>query len=218
MKALYFIGCLAVLAPGCANAQVSVNQAALQQLAGIAPPPPPQATPAPKAPLPPKPQHHHAAVAARKPPAPRPKPEAPKAAAAAPEAAKPVAPGPVSVVAPVKPAAPAPVPAAPTPPPAPAAPAPVLIKFAPDSAALPPDAAALIKPFCAVNGDITVDAHAPATPGDPSAAMRLSLARALAVHDALQACGVPAQNILPRALGAVPGQNEDEAVLGSSTK
>ena len=44
--------------------------------------------------------------------------------------------------------------------------------------------------------------------------MRLSLARALAVRDALVACGVPSQNILPRALGAVPGQNEDETVLG----
>jgi len=45
--------------------------------------------------------------------------------------------------------------------------------------------------------------------------MRLSLARALTVQAALTACGVPPQNILPRAQGAVPGQNEDEAVIGS---
>jgi outer membrane protein OmpA-like peptidoglycan-associated protein len=210
VKALYFFGCLAVLAPGCASAQVSVNPAALQQLAGIAPPPPPQAAPAPKAPPPHKPWHRHVALAARKPPVP--KPAAPQAAAATPEAAKPVAP--VAAAAPAKPAAPAP--AAPKPAAVAAPPAPVLVKFAPGSAELPPDAAALIKPFCAASGNVTVDARAPATPGDPSAAMRLSLARALAVHDALQACGVPAQNILPRALGAVPGQNEDEAVLGSS--
>jgi hypothetical protein len=38
----------------------------------------------------------------------------------------------------------------------------------------------------------------------------------LAVRDALTACGVPGTEILPRALGAAAGQNEDETMLGGA--
>lgn len=200
MKAFYFLSGFVVLAPCCASAQVTVNPAALQQLVGIAPTPSPSALPKTKPAPPQKPWHKHATMATQKPPVSKP------------EAPKPPAPKPAMVPAVVAPAL------APKPAPAATVPKPVLLKFAPGSTDLPPDAAALIKPFCTVSGDITIDARAPNTPGDPSAAMRLSLARAIAVHDALEACGVPAQNILPRALGAVPGQDEDEAVLGSAAQ
>lgn len=178
-----------LLTPACGFAQVTVNPAALQQLAGIAPPPPvvePVAAP----------MHHwvhvsHSPVA--------PKPAAPKpssvqqAAARVPQAA-------------AKPAAPVP----------PKPPAAITLAFAPGSSDLPADAAAALKPFCAAPGQVAVDARAPAVASDPSAAMRLSLARAFAVRDALAACGVAPQNILPRADGAVAGQNEDVTTIGSA--
>ena len=127
----------------------------------------------------------------------------------------------------VRPKLPAPVPVAarivapPAPKPAPAAPkpmAPVSLVFAPGSSTLPGNAAAALKPFCTAMGQIAIDARAPADPSDPSAAMRLSLARAFTVRDALTACGVPGSRILPRADGDVPGQNEDETVVGGGPK
>lgn len=135
-----------------------------------------------------------------------PKPAAPKpssvqqATARVPQAAK-------------VPPAPAAKPAAPVPPKPPAA---ITLAFAPGSSDLPADAAAALKPFCAAPGQVAVDARAPAVASDPSAAMRLSLARAFAVRDALAACGVAPQNILPRAEGAVAGQNEDVTTIGSA--
>jgi hypothetical protein len=90
----------------------------------------------------------------------------------------------------------------------------LVVDFAPGSASLPAGTGAALKPFCEAHGVIGIDARAPADPSDPSIAMRLSLARALALRDALSSCGVASQNILPRALGSVPGKNEDEAVLG----
>ncbi len=203
---------LAALLPSLAAAQVKVNPAALAQLAGIAPARP-------------------AAVAAAKPVSPpsrrvihavKPAPLKPLAPPAAPAPAKPIS---------AKPTPAKPTPAAPTPakpavavPPAPAlgtqAPAPVatpqalVVAFAPGSATLPAGTTAALKPFCETRGVIGIDARAPADPSDPSLAMRLSLARALALRDALTSCGVASQNILPRALGSVPGKNDDEAVLG----
>lgn len=164
-----------------------MNPAALQQLAGVSPPLPevaPAVTPKPVI------RHHAAhhatlAVAAPKPPA------------ALPVVARPAAP------------APAPPPAA-----KPALPsAPLRLVFAPGSAALPAGAAAALRPFCASQSLLTIAAHAPATPDEPSAAMRLSLARAFAVRDALAACGVPAQDLLPRALGGAPGGDEDATII-----
>lgn len=51
----------------------------------------------------------------------------------------------------------------------------------------------------------SVLAYAPASPQNPSAARRLALARALAVHDALRAAGVPGTRILLRAMGPPSG-------------
>jgi hypothetical protein len=73
-----------------------------------------------------------------------------------------------------------------------------------------------LKFYCSAHGEIGIDAYAPGSATDPSVAMRLSLARALAVRDVLVKCGVPVQSILPRALGAAPGRNEDETVVGAA--
>ncbi|MDD2795155.1 hypothetical protein [Acidocella sp.] len=119
--------------------------------------------------------------------------------------------------APLKPLPPsaAPAMAKPVPAPAPVAtPQALVVAFAPGSATLPAGTTAALKPFCEARGVISIDARAPADPSDPSLAMRLSLARALALRDALTSCGVASQNILPRALGSMPGKNDDEAVLG----
>jgi hypothetical protein len=90
-----------------------------------------------------------------------------------------------------------------------------MLKFAAGSAALPATAAAALKPFCTAPGMIGINARAPNDPADPSAAMRLSLTRAMALRSALIACGVPSSSIVPRALGAVPGQDEDATELGT---
>jgi hypothetical protein len=194
VKQLFLLTGFLFLAPGYALAQVTVNQAALQQLAGIEPPPPIMA-------LPPAPVMHHWHHASH------------TAVAVAP--AKPAAPVQVSArVVPPK----VPRPAAPALPAAPKPPAAVSLVFAPGSPDLPANATAALKPFCTAPGQVTIDARAPTDPSDPSAAMRLSLARALAVRDALSACGLSGQSIIPRALGDVPGQDEDEAVIGSGAK
>jgi hypothetical protein len=192
VKHVLLLAGLVILAAPCADAQVTVNAAALQQLAGIAPAPAPAPAAAP-APAPaPHIAHHHQSP-----------PQAP---------AKPALPVPVPAVAKVTappPAPPAAVPVAPKPL------APVRLTFAPGSDDLPPNAAAALKPFCHEGGMISIDAHAPANPADASAAMRLSLYRALAVKNALAACGVPAQNIVPRAMGATPGQANDQTIVAA---
>ncbi len=192
-----------LLLPAAAAAQVVVNHAALDQLAGFSPPPPDVAVPDETPP--PRPvRHHHRRIIAV---VARPVPEA--------TIAKPVAP-------PAPPKAPAPVPAgarlAPPLAPKPTAPlAPVTIKFTAGSADLPPGAAAAIKPFCTSTRQVAIDARAPGDASDPSIAMRLSLARAQVIRDALAACGVPGPQILPRAVGNVPGQDEDAAIIGGTT-
>lgn len=180
-------------------AQVSVNTAALQQLAGIEPPPPkPVVMPAPA------PVHHWVHKAPAKAVASKPAAPVEQAAAHVP-APQSVAPKPA---APAKPATPQPA----------KPPAPISLTFAPGSSTLPANAAAVLKPFCTAPGMVSIDARAPAVASDPSAAMRLSLARAFAVRDALTACGVAPQNILPRADGAAPGQNEDSTTIGSGVR
>jgi hypothetical protein len=178
----------ASLAPGALAAQVSVNPAALAQLAGVSAPA-----------LVPAPATHATQKAAYRSHAWRRRP----VAASLPKPP----PSPPAAVPPAMPAVarPAPSPAQPAlPKPAPL-PGPVGIIFAADSADLPADAAARLAPFCKISGPIAVDARAPADPSDNSAAMRLSLARAMAVRAVLTACGVAPQNIVPRALGAAPG-------------
>jgi hypothetical protein len=220
----------AFFVPGAAIAQVSVNPAALRQLAGVpVPPPAPVHQTAPKA--------HHAAfvrrwrpaaVEVQQPPVKKPLPPVVMPAVAAPARALPELPGPelpapeLPGPAPIAPKLPAPAPTSPKPPatvpvvakPATAAPvapklaappAPVEIAFAAGSATLPADAAARLAPFCKAPGPIVINARAPADPDDNSHSMRLSLARALAVRAVLSTCGVASQNIFPRALGAAPG-------------
>jgi len=178
----------ALLLPNLAHAQVVVNPAALAQLAGV-PPPTPVAVMAPAPPPPPRHfYHHHRIILA------------------------------VAHVAPPTIARPKPAPA-PMPVPVVARPAPlkpIALTFAPGSAALPAGATTAIKPYCHPAARLGILARAPGDASDPSIAMRLSLARAFAVRDALVACGVPAQNIIPRALGTVPGQNEDQTLLGTA--
>jgi hypothetical protein len=95
-------------------------------------------------------------------------------------------------------------------------PPPIALTFAPGSADLPAGTTSALKPYCSATTRIGINARAPGDASDPSIAMRLSLARAFAVRDALVACGVPSQNILPRALGTIPGANEDETLLGTA--
>jgi hypothetical protein len=181
---------VAAMLPGWAAAQVTVDPAALSQLAGISAPPPVTAEIQPVAAPVHQAVHRHRIII------------------------------PVTQRLPLPPE-PAPAPAvAPPPPTAKPAPPPATIgiKFAGGSSTLPAGAAAALQPFCRSTATLGIEARAPGDPSDPSIAMRLSLARALAVRDALAACGVPPKNILPRALGAAPGQNEDETMLGIATK
>jgi OmpA family len=198
VKQILLMAGLLVMSPIYASAQVTVNPAALQQLAGIEPPPPVVVETA-------MPVHywthstHHTGPAAPKPT----EPVQVSAHVPPPHEEAPAAPKPT--LAPALPATPKPA-------------APVSLVFAPDSSDLPANATTALKPFCTAPGQVAINARAPAVTSDPSAAMRLSLSRAIAVQAALTACGVPPQNILPRALGAVPGQNEDETVIGSGAQ
>ncbi len=198
MKFFLLLILAASFLPGAAMAQVSVNPAALTQLAGVPAPAPVVVHKAAQ-------RLTHGALVRHQ------RHVAAKAKKTAPAVIVPVVGRPAPVA--PKPAAPAPLaPKPPAPPPAPApspAPAPVDIAFAADSAILPAGAGARLAPFCKVTGPIVITARAPADPDDNSSSMRLSLARALAVRISLTACGVAPQNILPRALGAAPGGATD---------
>ncbi len=177
--------------PALANAQVVVNQAALAQLAGISAAPAVVAAPAP-APV----VHHvvrHWVVVRKTVTVAVVKPKA----MIVPVVAKPVVP---VVVAPK----------APAPPPV------VVLRFASGAAALPAGAAAALKPFCSVSGLVVISALAPGDPSDMSGAMRLSMARAFAVRNALTACGLPSARIIPRAEGSVAGQDEDVTKISTA--
>jgi hypothetical protein len=182
---------LLCLVPAIAPAQVVINQAALLQLAGISPL---VAVPAPAS---------HAVVRHfakrlvfhRRPPAPTAVAMilAPGSAVHAPPPSHPASAQPAVI-------RPAPLPPL----------QPVALQFAAGSATLPSNALAALKPICArATGFISINATAPGNPTDPSVAMRLSMARAFAVRDALTACGIPGTQILPRALGSVPGKDEN---------
>lgn len=94
-------------------------------------------------------------------------------------------------------------------------PPPLSLAFAPGSTALPASAALVLKPFCRAAGTIGIDARAPPDADGVSGAMRLSLARALAVRDALVACGVARSSLLPRALGSIPGVDDNVTMISS---
>jgi hypothetical protein len=185
-----------LMLPALGRAQVYVNQAALDQLAGVEAPAaaPPVVRPAPARRVVYRP-HVKTIV----------KPAAPVQVASAAVVPK--------VVAPVKPAAPV-APAVVRP----VYKGPVTLKFAPGSDALPPGAAAALAGVCGLTVPVTVDARAADDASDPSAALRLSLARALAVKAALTGCGVPGTRVLPRALGDVAGADENAVTVGALNK
>ncbi len=198
MKRFFFALVLSAW-PAWAGAQVIVHQAALDQLAGVAPPV-----------VPPKivhmPASHGVRVVRRVHVA---------VVLPAADAVKPVPPV-VTVVA--KPPGPF-IPTPPTSPPVqqavvrpapvlPALPGAVIVRFGAGASDLPGGAAAALAPVCkaAASGTmVAVDAYAPADANDPSVAMRLSLSRALSVRAALTACGVPPAHIFARADGAAGG-------------
>ena len=215
---------LAMLATS-ARAQVSVDLRALDAL--------PRGVPAPAAPPAPAPRRPRPAPRR---PSPAPLAQTRKslpAHAAAPARAPEPVPARTAVAAPAAPlpslpqAAP-PAPAGLTAPPAPAGlsgaappstPASLTRPFRPDQAFLTPEEiraiGRLVRSAPQTEGtSYSVLAYAPASPQNPSATRRLALARALAVHDALRAAGVPGTRILVRAVGAPSGpDNADRAVL-----
>jgi len=145
----------------------------------------------------------------------------------------PVAPPPVASIAPIQPAVPPPNAPAPPPPPivagaaTTAAPtsAGLRLTFANGQSDLSPGSADSIKHLVqtAPPGDATtfnVLAYATGDPSDPSAARRLSLARAIAVRSVLMTSGVPSSRIYLRALGSPPGEQPpdrvDVSVLGAN--
>jgi outer membrane protein OmpA-like peptidoglycan-associated protein len=190
LKAVKPLGLILLLnvLPVCAQAQVTVNPAALGQLAGA--PPPPAAAPA--APMPAVHTLDRRPAVSRH-VAPRPVIAAPLAAAQRPSKQQPAVVPPTLAMA-----------------------APVVLNFAPESADLPANANLLLAPDCVharAGGRLGINAYAPAAGTDISAPMRLSMRRAFAVRDALAACGVPAANIIARADGAAPGQNTATATI-----
>jgi outer membrane protein OmpA-like peptidoglycan-associated protein len=145
----------------------------------------------------------------------------------------PAAPPPVASINPVPPAPPPANAAPPAPPPIAAGAATTAaatagglrLDFAPTQSDLSPGSADSIKHLvqAAPTGDSTtfnVLAYATGAPGDPSAARRLSLARAIAVRSALIADGVPSSRIYLRALGEPsgggPADRVEISVLGNN--
>jgi len=207
VKRVFLIAVLCLMPAG-ARAQVTVNPAALQQLAGFvvpAMPPPPLVVP----------HVLHRAVhkILRRPAVVM---ATPPSVVAKPVVLKPVVPPPPAV-------APAPVPVVvkpvPPTPPKPALPAPLVVSFSSGSSTLPGNAGAALQPFCAAKGStLIIDAYAPGDPSDPSAAMRLSMSRAFALRDALAACGVPGAQIIPRADGATGKDLESAKIFISGAE
>ena len=197
MKPIY-LALLVTLAPALASAQVIIHQDALQQLAGIVPSVPAERVSAQvvlpvahvvRKHLMPKPT-----MVVAKPPV-VPPVTAPLLLPTAPPTAPPAGPPVAAIV----------------------ALAPVRVGFAPGSADLPAGAPAALKPLCqqaGAGGLVAVDAYAAPDASDLSAPMRLSLSRAMALRDALVACGVPPSHIIPRADGAVAGHGPDVAIVG----
>lgn len=200
------------LVPLGARAQVIINQAALQQLAGT-----PAPAPVVKRVMAVRPVVRWRRPAVRVvpaairilPPPPAPPPllaTAPAPVVAVPVVAAPVVPKLLSLLTPPRPR----VATAVVKPQAAAAAAPgaVVLRFAAGDDSLPDGAQAALAPICqqaAMASLVVIDAFAPASGSDASAPMRESLNRALAVKGALTGCGVPAAKIIPRADGTTGG-------------
>ncbi len=212
MKPVFFALAL-FFPPIAASAQVMINQAALDQLAGIPPvtvTAPPEIRQAPSRVTYRPVVHKHVVV----------KPATTVLASSRAIPKTPVAP-PVTPAPQTVPAAPQAQPAVARPvipkPALPKAPARAAVTFAAGGSDLPPGIIAQLKPFCtdtAPSGPITIDAYAAADPSDPSAAPRLSMARAFALRDALMACGIPSASIVARADGA--GKNPNVAQISGA--
>ncbi len=209
MKPFLFLIPAILLFAAAAPAQVIINQAALDQLAGITPgaaAPPVIAAPPSIRHLPRKAAYRR--VLRRRGSLPHlvasrliNKPAPPLAASAPKPVIQPV------VAKPVLPPAP----------PKPVLPQPARIDFTAGGSDLPGGSAAALKPFCAHSGNlVTIDAYAAPNPNDPSEAARLSMSRAFAIRDALTACGVPSANIIPRANGAANTADPDTAEVSAS--
>jgi outer membrane protein OmpA-like peptidoglycan-associated protein len=211
MRLMLFLSAVSLSAASPALAQVTVDLHALQAL-----PDRPEATPRPRA-APPNLVRVPNTTAKLAAPA---SPATPAVPPAIPQAEPDTA-----VVNPIP--APEPPAGAPPPPPPPvsetaatkAAPtnAGLRLTFAPGASDLNPDSTASIKDLtsAAPAGDGTtfnVQAYAPGTADDPSTARRISLARAMAVRNALVADGVPSARIFVRALGAQHGDGPPDRV------
>lgn len=142
----------------------------------------------------------------------------------APASVRPPPPPPIAAAAPpvVPAAAPAPPPPAMTTAPrrAPPAPAPLHLAFAPGAGFLSPAEVRAVGAYARAlppGAGYSILAYAPASAQNPSAARRLALARALAVHDALRAAGIPPDHIRLRAMApGTGGADNDRAVIDVS--
>lgn len=186
------------MVPVCAQAQVRVNSSALQQLQGLpAPTPAPAESGATIAPV----AKPHMSYRHKEKPAPsRPAPVIPR---------------------PAKPAAAPSVKPVTVPPPTahttPATPLVAHVEFAPGSAVVSPDALKALEPFChAGTNNVPLITRAPGATENLANTMQLAMQRALALRTALIACGVPAQTIIPYAVGTVAGADNNQALIGVS--
>lgn len=241
MRRIWLLLPLLAFASATASAQVTVDLHALDPLPGSSArptKPPPKRYPAPKRVVAGKHKAPAPEQATATPPAtPSATPPASAAATssqpAVPPANLPTTPPPTVALAPVAPpqpeTAPAPPPAPPVSPTAESAATPsgqgLRVTFGTGQSDLSPSSAAAIQNLVKAtpSGDGTsynVVAYAAGTPADPSTARRLSLARALAVRNALMAGGISSSRIYVRALGAEAGDKTpdrvDVAVLGSN--
>ena len=212
-------------APPAGARSIAHPSAAMPPRASAAPQPP--ATPTQQAALPQRPTPSVQVPTPPNPPSPPPHPQPPPAPPQPPQpppATFALAPPPVAALPPIQtPAAPAGAPPAPPPIAAGAATAATAtnaglrLTFATGQSDLSPGSADSIKRFvqAAPAGDATtfnVLAYATGAPDDPSVARRLSLARAIAVREALMADGVPSTRIYLRALGSQHGDGPADRV------
>lgn len=218
------LGVASLAQVGVAQAQVTVNPGALDNLAVPVPERPPGGSPRPREQAEPRQQAAPLPIPLP-PPLPPPRPSGAPATGAPPPGrpALPAGPPPLPDVPPpvavptARPIAPSPVPVAPD---APGTASAVAggqrVTFGPDRADFNPATEAALREFArsvkAGEAPINVNAFAGGAPEDPSTPRRLSLARALAARAVLMAEGIPSNRILVRALGAAGGDGPADRV------
>jgi outer membrane protein OmpA-like peptidoglycan-associated protein len=239
MRRTWLLLPLLTCASATALAQVTVDLHALDSLPGgnAQAPKPHQRSPAPRRVTTAKPKAPAPEQATATPPGATPSPapanQATATAATPPPATLPTSAPPDVALAPIAPPTPGSPAAAPPPPAisessvsaATSSATGLQVTFGSGQSDLSPSSAAALENLVktAPTGDATsfnVVAYAAGTPGDPSTARRLSLARALAVRSTLIAHGVSSSHIYVRALGASAGDTTpdrvDVAVLGAN--